>query len=88
MELAKKLCNAHGPSGREDNIRRMIEAEIGKFCQRMEVDRLGNLIAYVPAKSKDGIREGKNTKIVFCAHMDEIGLIVTYIDKKGSVNWS
>ncbi len=88
MELAKKLCNAYGPSGREDNIRKMIEAEIGNFCQRMEVDRLGNLIAYVPAKSKDGIKEEKNTKIIFCAHMDEIGLIVTYIDKKGFVRFA
>ncbi len=77
MELAKKLCNAYGPSGREDNIRKMIEAEIGNFCQRMEVDRLGNLIAYVPAKSKDGIKEEKNTKIMFCAQMDEIGRTVT-----------
>ena len=88
MELAKKLCNAYGPSGREDKIRKMIESEIGNSCQRMEVDRLGNLIAYVPAKSKDGVKKEKNTRIMFCAHMDEIGLIVTHIDKKGFLRFT
>lgn len=88
MELAKKLCNAYGPAGREDNIRKLIEPEIDNYCQHMEIDRLGNLIAYKPAKSRSSGSETKITKIMFCAHMDEIGLIVTHIDRNGFLRFT
>jgi endoglucanase len=77
MELAKKLCNTYGPAGREDRIRKIIKSEIKRYCKKIEVDRLGNLIAHIPSRS------GRGDKIMLCAHMDEIGLIVTYIDKNG-----
>ena len=86
MELAKKLCNAYGPAGREDRIREIIEPEISKYCKSIEVDRLGNLIAFLPADSK-GKADGK-PKIMFCAHMDEIGMIITHIDKKGFLRFT
>jgi endoglucanase len=88
MELARKLCNAYGPAGREENIRKIIEAEISGLCERTEVDRLGNLIAYIPAGSRSTTRGEKTPKIMFCAHMDEIGLIVTHIDKKGFLRFT
>ncbi len=82
MELAKKLCNAYGPAGREDNIRKLIKSEIRSYCKKMDVDSLGNLIAHMPAGKGDG------DKIMFCAHMDEIGLIVTHIDKNGFLRFT
>ena len=88
MELAIKLCNTYGPAGREENIRKIIESEIDSLCERTEVDRLGNLIAYIPATSGSATKEEKTPKIMFCAHMDEIGLIVTHIDKKGFLRFT
>ena len=88
MELAKKLCNAYGPAGREDKIREMIEPEISKYCKSVEVDRLGNLIAYLPAASSGKSKDAANPKIMFCAHMDEIGMIITHIDKKGFLRFT
>lgn len=79
MELAQKLCDAYGPAGREDRVRDLIKKEIKPYCQRVETDRLGNLIARVSAKSEKKTAE----RIMLCAHMDEIGLIVTYIDERG-----
>ncbi len=82
MELAKKLCNTYGPAGREDRIREIIKSEIKRYCKKIEVDRLGNLIAHIPSHS------GRGDKIMLCAHMDEIGLIVTYIDKNGFLRFT
>ncbi len=82
MELAKKLCDTYGPAGREDSVRKIIESEIKNYCKKIEVDRLGNLIAHIPGK------KGAGDKIMFCAHMDEIGLIVTHIDKNGFLRFT
>ena len=82
MDLIERLCNAYGPAGREHAVRAMIQKEVRKYCSRIKTDRLGNLICHVPATRKDGER------IMFCAHMDEIGVIITYIDKKGFLRFS
>lgn len=84
MELIKKLGNAYGPSGREDIVRKMIESEITPYCPNIKVDQLGNLIAHkAPAVVKE-----KKEKIMFCAHMDEIGVILTHIDKNGFLRFT
>ncbi|MCX7995200.1 MAG: M42 family metallopeptidase [candidate division WOR-3 bacterium] len=83
MELIKNLTEIYGPSGREEKIRSLIRAEIKKICKDTKVDALGNLIAYLPAKGK------KNSKkLMFCAHMDEIGLIVKHIDNQGFIRFA
>ncbi len=82
MELAIKLCEAYGPAGREDKIREIILSEIRAYTKSIEVDRLGNLIAFFPGT------EEKKDSIMFCAHMDEIGLIITHIDKHGFLRFT
>ena len=44
-ELIKKLVEAYGPSGFEDQIRDMVHSEIESFADDVSVDALGNLIA-------------------------------------------
>ncbi len=74
-ELIQKLVEAYGPSGYEDQVRALIKNEIAGLADEVRVDALGNLIAL---KKGSG---GK--KVMLSAHMDEIGLIVSYIDEKG-----
>lgn len=74
-ELIKKLTEISSPSGREYEIRDAIINEIKDYVDEYKVDRLGNLIA---------IKKGENDKtILFDAHMDEIGLVVTHITDDG-----
>lgn len=80
-DLLKKLSNATGISGFEGNIREIIKDELKDYVDEIEVDNLGNIIAV-----KKGKANGK--KIMLAAHMDEIGLMVRYIDKKGFINFS
>jgi len=74
--LIRKLTEAYGPSGHEEAIRDIIRAEVEPLADQVRVDTLGNLIA-----TKKGKGEGK--RIMLAAHMDEIGLIVSYVDEKG-----
>lgn len=73
-ELLEKLTQAYGPSGSENSIRELIKSELSGY--ETKTDALGNLII-----EKEGKQGGK--KIMFAAHMDEIGVMVTHIDKDG-----
>ncbi len=75
--LLKRLTEASGVSGNEDEIRTIIYNEIKDRADHIKVDRLGNLIAY-----KKGLHN-PNKKVMLCAHMDEVGLIITDINDSG-----
>ena len=75
-ELIRKLVESFGPVGFEDEVRAIIRAEIKDLADEIRVGKLGDLIAI-----KKGGSGGK--KIMLVAHMDEIGLMVTHIDKRG-----
>ena len=75
-ELIQKLVAAFGPTGFEDEVRAIVQAEIKDLVDEVNVNKLGSLIAL-----KKGNGQGK--KIMLVAHMDEIGLMVTHIDQRG-----
>lgn len=81
MELIKRLCETFGPAGSEEQVRALITDEIKEYCDKIEVDTLGNLIAHIPG-------EKGSDRIMFCAHMDEIGLIINHIDKNGFLRFT
>ncbi|HKM02090.1 MAG TPA: M42 family metallopeptidase [Sedimentibacter sp.] len=78
-KLMKKLSNCFGPSGREKLIREMIMDEIKNYEDEITIDPLGNLIAR---------KKGTGKKILFSAHMDQIGLIITHVDEKGFLRFA
>jgi endoglucanase len=75
-ELIKKLTEAYGPSGHEEQVRELIQNEIEALADELRIDPLGNLIA---VKKGDG--QGKT--VMLSAHMDEIGVIISYVDSNG-----
>ena len=80
-DLIKKLVEAHGPSGFEDGVRDLIRPEIEPHVDEMYVDALGNLIGV-----KKG--DGSGLKVMVAAHMDEIGVMVTHVTKKGFLRFT
>lgn len=76
FDLIKKLTGVYGVSGSEEGIRDVIEKEIRGKVDEIRVDTMGNLIA---------VKKGTGKKIMIAAHMDEIGLMATYIDDKGFI---
>lgn len=76
-ELIKKLTAAYGPSGRETEVADIIEGLLKGKVDSIRRDALGNLICEKKGTAKNGRR------IMFSAHMDQIGLIVTHVEKEG-----
>lgn len=74
VELIKELCETPGVPGREERLRAVVRRELADLVDEMRVDALGNLIG---VKRKAGA-----PKLMIAAHMDEIGFIVSYIDKE------
>jgi endoglucanase len=65
-----------GVSGYEENVAKIIKTSLSKICSTVKTDNLGNVIGKI----------GKNEKkIMIAAHMDEIGMIVKYVDEKGYI---
>jgi len=83
-KLLKQLTETFGPSGYEENVRKLVQAEVKLFADEIKVDALGNLIV-----RKRPAKVSKNTKkVMVAAHMDEIGLMVSHVDEKGFVRFS
>jgi endoglucanase len=75
IRLLKTLSEARGPSGFEDEVREMVIRQMEPYVDEVVVDRWGNVIGVK--------RGGSDYRAMVAAHMDEIGLIVDYIDKDG-----
>jgi putative aminopeptidase FrvX len=83
-QLLKTLTESFGPSGYEDAVRALVMNEIKPLADEIRVDALGNVIAHVgPAKSARAPK-----KIMLAAHMDEIGVIASHIDRSGFVRFA
>ena len=76
--LLEKLSNANGISGAEGAVAKIIRDEIAPYVDEITTDRMGNLVA---------VKKGDDFKIMLAAHMDEIGLMVQYIDEKGFIRF-
>ncbi len=79
IELLRKICNTPGVSGFEEAIRSLIISEISNDVDELKVDPLGNIIAIKKGNSRQ--------KLLFTAHMDEIGFMVQHIDDEGFIRF-
>jgi putative aminopeptidase FrvX len=77
--LLEKLSNAHGISGYEGGVRDIIKKEVESCVDELRVDNFGNLIA---------VKKGKSPSVMIAAHMDEIGLMVKYVDDDGFIRFA
>ncbi|MCX6056247.1 MAG: M20/M25/M40 family metallo-hydrolase [Chloroflexi bacterium] len=80
--LLQKLVETNSPSGYEGPIRELIRSEIISLSDQINVDALGNLIVRIGKKTSGGKR------IMIAAHMDEIGLMVSHVEKNGNIRFS
>jgi endoglucanase len=77
LALLKRLSEAVGLSGYEKPIRARIKEELAPYADEVRTDKMGNLIAL--KKATPG--ETAPRRIMLAAHMDEIGLMVTDVEK-------
>jgi len=80
--LLEELSNAFGPSGHEDEVRRLLARALRDHVDNLQVDALGNLIAF-----KRGTGPEPRLKVMIDAHTDEVGLMITRIEKDGTLGF-
>ena len=76
VELLEALSGAFGPSGCEDTVAKLILEQTSDLGLSPTIDRLGN-VCFCLGKDEE------KKKIMLCAHMDEVGFMVTEITDKG-----
>ena len=77
LNTLKDLCRLNGVSGNEDEVRRYITVKAVNHASHLHADSIGNLIVF-----KKGAKSNGN-RLMLCAHMDEVGVIVTRITDEG-----
>lgn len=78
LDVLKKLCSLCSISGDEDEVREYIISKIKNHCE-YTIDPLGSILAFKKGKC------APQKKLLVSAHMDEVGLIVTYINDDGTL---
>jgi tetrahedral aminopeptidase len=74
--MLSRLLSSFGVSGHEDEVRKAIIDELKDVKCDIKEDKMGNLIVKIGESSE---------KLMLCAHMDEIGLIATFIEDNGFI---
>ena len=74
LNTLQKLNACHGPAGDERGVAEAIRALAAPFADECQIDTLGNLIVH---------KKGDGPKVLFAAHMDSIGMIITHIEEDG-----
>lgn len=77
LKLLKELCLLNGVSGDEEEVRRYLARKAEPFADRLRTDPIGNLIVFKKGRKSTG------NKLMLCAHMDEVGIIVTRVTDEG-----
>ena len=79
--MIEELSNLMGVSGNEEDVRSFLQDRLASKVNETKIDVMGNLILF---------KQGRNCskKIMFLAHMDEVGLMVRQIQKNGMIKFS
>jgi len=74
--MLKKLSDAFGPCGCEEEVRGLILNEIMPYADEIYCDGMGNVMALKKGRSSE-------KTLMLAAHMDEVGMIVSDITTDG-----
>ncbi len=77
VPLLKRLSEASGVSGYEEQVRETVQDLFGPYADEVRTDALGNVIAL-----KQGCGPEPRPAVMIATHMDEIGLIVSDIEEE------
>lgn len=78
LSVIEMLNGSHGPAGDERQIAATLKRLAEPYADECWLDTMGNLIVH---------KKGTGPKVMFAAHMDCIGLIVTHIHKDGYLSF-
>ncbi|MBO5728125.1 MAG: M42 family peptidase, partial [Oscillospiraceae bacterium] len=74
FSIIQALNGAFGPSGDETGVAAVIADLARPYADEVFTDVMGNLICH---------KKGSGPRVMFAAHMDSLGLVVTHIEEDG-----
>lgn len=75
-EFLRTACALPGLTGNELAVAEHVAAAFRPYADEVKIDRLNNVFAHI---------RGEGPKVMFCAHIDEIGLMVVKIEEDGTL---
>jgi len=79
FEVLRDLMEAPAVTGFEEQRRKRIIEQFSKYCDRVSVDVIGNVI---------GTIGGGERSVMLAGHYDQLGFMVRHIDEKGYAHFS
>ncbi|MEI7645866.1 MAG: M42 family metallopeptidase [Chloroflexales bacterium] len=79
VAFLKRLLNTPGPSGDEEAAAKVWREEASGFADKVSTDMRGNSYALLA---------GAGPQVLLAGHIDEIGLMVSYIDDSGYLSFA
>lgn len=76
MDELIHLCNINAIAGHEEELQKFLINNLAGYADEIIQDGIGSLIFR---------KKGKGPKVLFMAHMDEVGFMVRGIDKEGKL---
>lgn len=78
LEMIQEMSEAHGISGCEKEVSRVMKKWLAPVSDEITYDNLGSII---------GLQKGSvnGPKVMICGHMDEVGFLVREIDEQGYI---
>ena len=80
--ILEKLTRTIGVSGEEDDVRSVILSEIEPYADEIHISPLGNILAFKKGEKRP------EKKLMLCAHMDEVGFVITNITENGLLKFT
>lgn len=80
-ELTQKLMMIQAPSGREHSLSAVIRSMIEPMVDECWIDKVGNLVGLLRGNGEN------KKKLLYAAHMDEVGFVVSFIDDNGFIHF-
>ena len=75
-DFLREVAALPGVTGNEGAVAQYIAKAFEPYCDDVKIDAMSNVIGHI---------KGNGPKVVLCAHQDEIGLMVSKIEKDGSL---
>jgi len=82
IDTLKALCVLNGVSGDEVEVRDYIVDSLREHADEVAVDVMGNVLVFKKGAKSPG------KKLMLCAHMDEVGIVVTQITDDGYLKFA
>ncbi|MEW6049499.1 MAG: M42 family metallopeptidase [Candidatus Zixiibacteriota bacterium] len=79
-QLLKRLTEANGVSGYEDDVRALMAAELKGKVAEIQYDKMGSILGRKKGTAAD-------PKVMVVGHLDEIGFMVKEITKEGYIKF-